>query len=181
MRKCPIQRISQKAEEAGISFLVVGGYAVHAHGYVRATDDLDLIVAREQRAQWSGLLVNFGMIVKNDAATFLQFDFKDDAGMEVDLMFVSAEVFRQLDRSAVETKIEGVRVKVVALLHLIALKCHSLQHSKSMRRLKDMDDLIQLILINRLDLNEPELHATILKHGSAEIYETLRHACADQG
>jgi hypothetical protein len=67
--------------------------------------------------------------------------------------------------------VEGTRVRVVSLLHLIALKCHALQHSKSIRRLKDMDDLIQLILINQLDLKEPGLQATILKHGNPEIYD----------
>lgn len=180
MRKCPIQKISQEAAAACIPFIVIGGYAVHAHGYVRMTDDLDLIVPREKREQWNKVLDNFGMIVKNDAATFLQFDPKDKTGMEVDLMFVSQEVFEQLSRSAIKAVVEGVQVRVVSLRHLIALKCHSLQHSKTMRRLKDMDDLIQLVLINRLDLNEPELRATILKHGSAEIYEKLRHACTDE-
>jgi hypothetical protein len=43
-----------------------------------------------------------------------------------------------------------------------------------------MDDLIQLILINGLDLKKPELRATILKHGNAEIYEKLQHACAGE-
>lgn len=180
MRKCPIQKISKQAEGTGIPFLVIGGHAVYAHGYVRMTDDLDLIVPRGQRAQWSKLLDNFGMIVKNDAATFLQFDPKDEADMEVDLMFVSEDVFDRLNQSAIEATIEGVKVKVVSLLHLIALKCHSLQHSKTMRRLKDMDDLIQLILVNHLDLNDPTLRATILKHGSAENYKKLRHACADE-
>ena len=180
MRKCPIQKIAQRAADAGIPFLVIGGHAVHAHGYVRATDDLDLIVSREQRTQWSRLLGNFGMIVKNDAATFLQFEPKDETSTDVDLMFVSKEVFEQLNQAAVEATIEGVPLRVVSLLHLFALKCHSLQNSKALRRLKDMDDLIQLVLINHLDLNEPVLRATILKHGSAEIYEKLQHACADE-
>jgi len=179
MRKCPIQTISRKAGEAGIPFLVIGGFAVHAHGHVRTTDDLDLIVSGGHRVRWSQLLDGIGMVVGNDAATFLQFDPKDEAGMKVDLMFVSENVFEQLNQSAIEATIEGVQVKVVSLLHLIALKCHSLQNSKALRRLKDMDDLIQLILVNRLDLNEPELRATILKHGSAETYEKLRYACAD--
>src|SRR5215472_5390437 len=122
MRKCPIQNISRKAEEAGIPFLVIGGYAVHAYGYVRATDDLDLIVPSGQRRHWSKLLGDFGMIVANDAATFLQFDPTDETGMEVDLMFVSEEVFKQLNQSAVKATIEGVQVRVVSLLHLIALK-----------------------------------------------------------
>ncbi|MGH7952149.1 MAG: hypothetical protein ACREFE_09550, partial [Limisphaerales bacterium] len=64
MRKCPIQKISQKADELDIPFLIIGGHAVHAYGYVRTTDDLDLIVPGGQRAQWSKLLDNVGMIVK---------------------------------------------------------------------------------------------------------------------
>jgi predicted nucleotidyltransferase len=180
MAKCPIQEIARKASNAGIPFLIIGGYAVFAHGYLRATDDLDLIVQRGRRAQLGKLMGDLGMTVKNDAANFVQFDPRDEAGMDVDLMFVSEEVFSQLELASVEAKVEGTQVRVVSLLHLIALKCHALQHSKSIRRLKDMDDLIQLILINQLDLQEPELRAIILKHGNAEIYENLRHACADE-
>jgi predicted nucleotidyltransferase len=180
MAKCPIQEIAKKAAHAGIPFLVIGGYAVFAHGYVRATDDLDLIVQRGRRAQLGKLLGDLGMSVKNDAANFVQFDPPDKTGMDVDLMFVSEDVFSQLEQSAVEAKVEGVPVRVVSLLHLIALKCHALQHSKSVRRLKDMDDLVQLILVNGLDLNEPELRAIILKHGNADTYEKLRHACTDK-
>ena len=180
MAKCPILEIAKRANEAGIPFLVIGGYAVFAHGYVRATDDLDLIVQRGQRAQLTKLLGDLGMSVKNDAANFLQFNSRDDASMEVDLMFVSESVFDRLEQAAVAAKVEGTSVRVVALLHLIALKCHALQHSNALRRLKDMDDLIQLILINRLDLKKPELRETILKHGSADIYEKLRYACAGE-
>src|ERR1043166_2742841 len=180
MAKCPIQEIAKHASDAGIPFLVVGGYAVFAHGYLRLTDDLDLIVQRGQRAPFSKLLGDLGMSVKHDADTFLQFDPPDAAGTEVDLMFVSEEVFARMAQASVETAVEGTRVRVVALLHLIALKCHALQHSRSLRRLKDMDDLVHLILINRLDLNEPELRATILKHGNSEIFEKLRHPCADE-
>jgi len=180
MAKCPIHEIAKRASQAGIPFLVIGGYAVFAHGHVRATDDLDLIVQRGRRVQLRGLLAGLGMSVKNDAANFIQFDSPDESGMGVDLMFVSEEVFDQLERAAIKARVEGHPVLVVSLPHLIALKCHALQHSKSARRLKDMDDLIQLVLINRLDLNEPELRATILKHGNAEIYEKLQHACADE-
>lgn len=180
MAICPIRELAKKANEDGISFLVIGGYAVLAHGYTRTTDDLDLITCHEQREAWSKLLAGFGMIIKNEAAAFLQFDPANKTGMKVDLMFVSREVFAQLEQAAVEAEIEETHVKVVALVHLIALKCHALQHSKSLRRLKDMDDLIHLILINRLDLNEPQLRATIMKHAGLETYENLRYACADE-
>jgi hypothetical protein len=40
--------------------------------------------------------------------------------------------------------------------------------------------LIQLAIINHLDLNEPGLRATILKHGDQELYEKLQRACASE-
>jgi hypothetical protein len=75
--------------------------------------------------------------------------------------------------------VEGVSFGVVSLLHLIALKCHAIQHGKPLRRLKDTDDLIHLITINGLDLNETAFRTTILKHGTQELYEKLQHACAE--
>jgi predicted nucleotidyltransferase len=180
MRRCPIKEVAKKAAQVGTPFLVIGGYAVLAHGYVRATDDLDLLVSSARRAEWEGLLAGLEMSVKNDTPTFMQFKPKDESVMDVDLMFVSKEVFDKLATESQDAEVDGVRVKSVSLLHLIALKCHALQHSKSLRRLKDMDDLVQLILVNRLDLNKPEVRATILKHGNADIYEKLRYACSNE-
>lgn len=100
--------------------------------------------------------------------------------MDVDLMFVSEDVFGQLANAAMEKMVDGIPVRVVSLLHLIALKCHALQSSESrLRGLKDTDDLIHLILFNALDLKDPELRAIILKHGNEELYEKLRNACAE--
>jgi len=38
MAKCPIREIAKQAGEDGIPFLIIGGYAVLAHGYVRTTE-----------------------------------------------------------------------------------------------------------------------------------------------
>jgi hypothetical protein len=93
MPHCPIQEIAKRASNGGLPFLVIGGYAVFAHGYSRLTDDLDLITPRGQRARFGQLLKDLGMSVKHDATTFLQFDPPNESGMKVDLMFVSEEVF----------------------------------------------------------------------------------------
>lgn len=179
MPKCPIQEIANRAENANIPFLIIGGYAVIAHGYVRTTDDLDLLIERGRRAHSSKLVTDLGMSVKNDAANFAQFESLTDSEMNIDLMFVSESVFSQLNSAAIQSKIDGVSVRVVSLLHLISLKCHAIKNSDSqLRIIKDMDDLVHLIVINRLDLREAELRAIILKHGNMELYEKLQHACA---
>ena len=174
------QAISQKASEAGLPFLVIGGYAVMAHGFVRATDDLDLLVQSSRRDQWRQLLAGLGMKVYREAPAFMQFDPPPGGRLPVDLMLVTEVVFEQMRAGAGPASVAGVSFGVVSLLHLIALKCHAIQYGKQLRCLKDTEDLIQLIRINYLDLNEPELRTTILKHGNQELYEKLQHACASE-
>jgi hypothetical protein len=101
---------------------------------IRTTDDLDLIVERGQRAKSGKLFFDLGMSIKNDADNFAQFESQSDSSMNVDLMFVSESVFSQLERAAIEKKVDSVSVRVVSLLHLIALKCHAIQKGKSMLR-----------------------------------------------
>jgi len=174
------QTIAQKAGDAGLPFLVIGGYAVMAHGFVRATDDLDLLVQRSQLGQWRELLEGLGMKVYRAAPAFTQFDPPPGGRLPVDLMLVADQVFTQMRADAEPASVGGVSFGVVSLLHLIALKCHAIRHGKPVRRLKDTEDLIQLAIINHLDLNEPELRATILKHGDQELYEKLLRACAPE-
>ena len=39
-----VVQLIQKFNEAGVRYLIAGGFAVNAHGYVRYTNDLDLIL-----------------------------------------------------------------------------------------------------------------------------------------
>ena len=172
--------IAQKAGNAGLPFLVIGGYAVMAHGFVRATDDLDLLVQSGRRDEWRQLLEGLGMEVYREAPVFMQFNPPAGAGLPVDLMLVAEGVFERMRADAAPACVEGVSFGVVSLLHLIALKCHAVKHGKPLRRIKDTEDLIQLTINNHLDLNEPELRATILKHGDQELYDKLRHSCASE-
>jgi predicted nucleotidyltransferase len=43
-----LQAICRALNEAGVKYLIVGGVAVNAYGYIRATQDLDLVVALAQ-------------------------------------------------------------------------------------------------------------------------------------
>lgn len=175
-----LRTISQKAAEAGLPLLLIGGYAVMAHGFVRATDDIDLLVQASRRDQWRRLLEGLGMSVYRETLAFMQFNPPLGARLPVDLMFVADEVFGRMRADAEQASVEDVSLGIVSLLHLIALKCHAIQHGKPLRRLKDTEDLIQLISLNGLSLNEPELQATILKHGNQELYERLQHACSSE-
>src|ERR1019366_2884054 len=88
--------ISQKAGEAELPLLLIGGYAVMAHGFVRATDDLDLLVQASQRDRWCRLMEGLGMSVYREMPSFVQFDPPPGGRLPVDLMFMADEVFDRM-------------------------------------------------------------------------------------
>ena len=45
-----MRKISTRLDELGLPYVVVGGMALNLHGYVRATDDVDLLVTKETLA-----------------------------------------------------------------------------------------------------------------------------------
>lgn len=169
--------IEEAAGARSLPFLLAGGHAVIAHGHGRMTFDLDLIVRREDAPEWCAVVLALGYVLYNEQPTFLQFSESPTAAFPLDLMMVPADTFQKLEAASVPLPLPGTRSRMVSLLHLIALKCHAIKHGRDERKVKDTDDLIHLIRNNRLDLQAPDLCATLLKHGDEELYGKLQRAC----
>jgi predicted nucleotidyltransferase len=168
-----VANISREAAKNNLSFLLIGGYAVLAHGFVRTTGDIDFLVRKSQIADWQKLLEGLKFTVKFSGPTFLQFDPPPEEKLPLELMFVTDENFDPMFSAAKQIEADGVAAKVVSLPHLFALKCHAFKN-RPHRAMKDIEDLVQLAKLNRLDLNEPSLRAIVLKHGGKEFYELLK-------
>ncbi|MFZ4695667.1 MAG: hypothetical protein ACOYMV_11125, partial [Verrucomicrobiia bacterium] len=69
----PIERLNREARSRGLNFLLIGGHAVNAHGYVRTTFDVDLLIADSQRSAWKILLTELGYTVRHEVDAFVQF------------------------------------------------------------------------------------------------------------
>ena len=168
-----IASISLKAAKENLQFLLIGGYAVLAHGFVRTTGDIDILVRKSQSAEWQKLLGRLKFTIKFSGPTFLQFNPPPEGKLPIDLMFVSDANFDPMFSAAKEIETDDATTKVVSLPHLFALKCHAFK-SRPHRAMKDVEDLVQLTKLNKLDLNEPSLRAILLKHGGQEFYELLK-------
>ena len=176
-----LQTISARSGEAGLPFLVIGGYAVIAHGFVRATDDLDLLAQAGRRQDWQRLAERMGMTVYREAPTFLQFNPPPGEPLPLDIMFVADDVFARMQPVSERATLQGVSVGIVSLPQLIALKCHAIKIAEkreaNLRILKDTDDLIHLIQLNGVDLQSAAIRDIILKHGTHELYQKLQRIC----
>ncbi len=131
-------------DESGVEYLLVGGYAVGYHGYVRATADLDVWVARspENARRVVAALKRFGMDVPGlSEGLFLEEANVVRMGVppfriEI-LTSVSGVEFADCYPRRVEATLDGVRISVIDLTHLKANKLAS-------GRAKDLADLDQL-------------------------------------
>lgn len=157
--------------------MLAGGHAVIAHGHPRNTFDIDLIIRRVDRAPWEELALSLGYSFHGEGPTFVQFNPPNDNFLPLDLMLVGDDTFAKLLADAVPAPASAGAAKLVSLRHLLALKCHAIKHGHRGRIVKDADDVIHLALANKLDVEEPGMRELFLKHGTAELYEKVRHHC----
>jgi hypothetical protein len=172
------EQIGQGARARGLEFLVIGAHALNHFGYSRETADVDLLVIRDQRVAWRDWLLSLGYSVFHDAEVFAQFSPPAQGAWPVDLMFVKAETFGRMRAESVEASIGPAVVRFPSVEHLLALKVHALRHAGLHRFLKDYQDVIGLIVCNRLDPRSEKMRQIFEKHGSLELYEKVVRECS---
>ena len=159
-------------EDPALRFLVIGGYAVAAHGHVRATFDVDFLADRSERDRWYSRVEKWKLNVVASNDVFAQLA-PSSGGADFDLMFVGPETFQPMFAGGVERSFGEVSAKVPSLEHLLALKLHVLKQEIPHRFSKDAEDIETLIRRNNVNLQRQLIKELFLKHGTKELYETF--------
>jgi predicted nucleotidyltransferase len=144
-----LRLLLERLREADVDFVLVGGLAVNAWGYLRATRDVDLVPdpSPENLARLDALLVELGgkvevgdrLLESSAIRTFLRTGDRTlvltDLG-RIDILQGLPQVptFSALDERATEVDLEGLVVKVCSLDDLLAMK-------RASDRPRDRDDL----------------------------------------
>ncbi|HEY6168242.1 MAG TPA: hypothetical protein VI454_09405 [Verrucomicrobiae bacterium] len=154
-----------------LRFLIIGGWAVGAHGNPRATFDVDFMIQRADRDEWFKRALEGGLKLFRESRTFAQFT--QPAGDGLDLMFADDTTFGKMWEASEERTFGVVKARVPCLDHLLALKLHALRQNLSHRTSKDADDVEVLLRRHEINLHDPHYEALFLKYGNREIYETF--------
>jgi predicted nucleotidyltransferase len=139
------QEFLQLLNAHGVKYVVVGGYAVNFHGYVRFTGDLDVFVAlsNESAQLLAQVCREFGFnLPEVTPELFLNKGRIVRMGHEP----MRLEIFNELDGvnfdecylNRVEVQLDGQKINFVALPQL-------LQNKRASGRLKDLADVEALI------------------------------------
>jgi hypothetical protein len=136
---------------AKVEYAVVGGMAVIAHGYVRATHDIDLFIRPTEenaRAAFKALLA-LGIPLEGlepadllDDEENLRFGTAED---HVDILASIGEMpFEQVWRNRIETVVEGLSIPFISKSDLI-------ENKRQVGRLRDLADVEELESISNVE------------------------------
>ncbi len=149
-----LREVNAALGDANVSFALIGGVAVNAHGFLRATHDLDILVLAEDEN---------AVHVAVSALGYETLDRRPDISSYVcppsrlDVLHARRPITRDLLARAAPVNFRDIQVRVISVEGLIGLKIQAFNDDP--RRIRDLDDMIQLLKINRDGLNLDEVRA----------------------
>ena len=168
--------ISEVTQKAGVSCILIGGFAVNYYKVTRQTADVDFLITKEDFTKISGFLEEAGykQILAQEA--FVQLKSGHLPLLDIDFMFVDQDTFKKIKSESQQLKIAGQHFIVPSLNHLVALKLHSIKHNSKIRLTRDLPDIVNLIRINKVNVEAKEFKELCLKYGTEEIYQRICEA-----
>jgi hypothetical protein len=177
-----LQIVTQQLPEASIPCLMIGGHAVNHYGVLRATQDIDFMIAATDTDRVKDLMKRAGFtnISKHDTVIFFN---QPDSPLRVDFLSVAPATMDKLLGHAVKITYAGTNaVLVPQLSDLLAMKIFALAKGGPKRKDKDFADIVNLVLENNFDV-ENSLRELCEQYGTENMYleckariEELQHA-----
>ncbi len=145
-----LARITKRLTELEIPYAVCGGMALNAHGYQRATTDVDLIVTGDGLAKFKERSLGLGWLEKFPGSRGVK---DTDSRVKIDFLVAGGIPGDGTPRGVtfpdpVTAAVDIAGTKYVSLAKLIEMKVAS--GLSSPHRLRDLDDVIRLIAANHL-------------------------------
>ncbi|MDP2652592.1 MAG: nucleotidyl transferase AbiEii/AbiGii toxin family protein [Candidatus Omnitrophota bacterium] len=140
----------------GIRYALMGGFALHTAGYTRATQDIDILILKEDAPKAKKLLVGIGYTIVHESGDVVNFKGGLQELGQIDFLLAHRSYTMNMLKRARECEILKGKFTVNALTpeDIIGLKVQASANDPSRER-RDMADVEELLRRNRdkLDLN----------------------------
>ena len=125
-----LKRVAQLLNEAGARYALIGGYAIAAHGYLRFSEDLDILVdpSAENTSKWIAALSRLPdgacrELAGEDEIFQGEYAIRVNDEFTIDIMPAArGHRFEELQGYIEERELDGVRLPVLGLAGLLLTK-----------------------------------------------------------
>jgi predicted nucleotidyltransferase len=152
----------------GTQSALIGGLAVAAHQVVRATKDVDFLVAAEAADKVHDALLGLGyqcLYRSADAANYVR-------GTEgLDLLYARRPLARRLLAQATSRETPMGRLHVISVEGLIGFKLQGVTNDAT--RTRDLEDIRALVRIHNLSLDRTELREYFALFNKLDLFHEL--------
>ena len=163
--------VSKKLPEAGIDFLLIGGFAVNYYGYARNTLDVDFMVADESEHALCDIMRNAGFSNIEIEENVIFFH-HPDTPLRIDFLKVNDNTMTKLLNHAQSITIQGCVLKVPSLRDLLTMKLFSLKNNYMKRMAKDLPDIAYLVVLNNFDIDD--LYLLCREYADETLFQTIK-------
>jgi len=175
-----LQNLTHRLDDERISYALVGGLALAAHGFVRMTQDVDLLMTREGLETFKQRLVGRGYV---PAFLGAQKTFRDtETQVRIEILITGdypgdgkPKPIAFPDPSIVFTERSGMRV--IPMEKLIELKLAS--GMSAPHRLRDLADVQDLILTLKLPMEFAETLDASVHEAFLQLWESAQSNSSD--
>jgi hypothetical protein len=158
-------------KQAEIEYALVGAFALKAHGYLRATEDVDFLVRGLHQSKIIAYLESLGYETIYRSAGYSNHVHPLANLGRIDFIYVKGETADVILSEAKPLLVlDDISVPVVRVEHLIALKVFAMKNDPE-RSFREMADLQYLLKLPGLDLEE--IREYFEKYGQMEKYDEL--------
>lgn len=159
--------------KADVPLLLIGGNALQAFGYTRATLDVDCLIAEESSERLKEVLGANGFPWAGSMAHFQEFRHhgnKDEPPIHA--MRVDAATFEKMWGQSIASEVSGIPLRVPCLAHLLALKLFAAKQNPK-RHNKDFRDVCVLLEMNPGKVSREELLQVCQRYASQKAVDEL--------
>jgi hypothetical protein len=153
--------------------MIIGGLSLQAHNYTRQTIDCDCMIRLCDLEAFRAGVAPAGYTEAGRTQAFARFSHRDRSSPPMDVMLVDDATFEKVWAASFEYDWSSARLRVPALLHLVALKLHAVKNNPE-RLLKDFADIQELFAANTSVITEADLLSICQRYGPPESFRILR-------
>ena len=143
-------------EKYEIRYALMGGFALHAAGYSRTTEDIDILILKEDMPKIKKLLISLGYDVAQESEDVINFKGALHELGQIDFLLAHRRYTKNMLKRAQECAIlkNKFKVKVLVPEDIIGLKVQATANDPN-RYSRDLVDIEELLRLHqdRLDMS----------------------------